>query len=86
MTTLLTPEQHLQLEQHGDKPVPMLDPVNQKAYVLVPSELFDRLRAFLDEGFDIRDTDAAQETALAQVWDDPALDVYNTWTDSQVQE
>jgi hypothetical protein len=34
----------------------------------------DRLN---EESFDIRETYAAQETALAKVWDDPALDVYN---------
>jgi hypothetical protein len=30
-----------------------------------------------EEPFDIRDTYAAQSAALAEIWDDPALDVYN---------
>ena len=30
-----------------------------------------------DPPFDIRETYAAQEGALAKIWDDSALDVYN---------
>lgn len=85
MPTLLTPEQHSELEQHGDQPVPVLDPVNQKLYFLVPDAVFQRLRAVFDEAFDIRETYAAQESALLKVWDDPALDVYNDWVDSEAQ-
>jgi hypothetical protein len=47
-------------------------------YVIIAGDLFNRVRPlFADDAFDIRETYPAQEAALAQVWDDPALDVYN---------
>ncbi len=80
MATQLTHEQHAILEQHGDKPMPFVDPVDQKVYFLVAGDLFERFRAlFNDDDFDIRETYAAQDAALAKVWDDPALDVYNDY-------
>ena len=85
MTANLTIEQHAELEQHGNQPMPILDPVNQKTYFLVPGELFERLRALLtNEPFDIRETYAAQEAAFSEIWDDPALDVYNDFDDSKL--
>ena len=36
MVTQLTHEQHAILEQHGDKPMPLVDPADQKVYFLVP--------------------------------------------------
>ena len=79
MATRLTIEQHAEVEQNGDAPVQLIDPVTQKVYFLVSGEMFALLRSLLDEStpFDIRETYAAQEQALADVWDDPALDVYN---------
>jgi hypothetical protein len=77
MPTQLTMEQHADLEQHGDKPVPVVDPVNQKVYFLVAGEMYHRLKCLFDEEpFDIRETYVAQEQAFAKIWDDPALDVY----------
>ncbi len=78
MTTQLTSEQRQDLEQHGNHPVPVIDPVTKAVYFLVAGDLFERCKVlFDDEPFDIRETYAAQEAALAKVWDDPALDVYN---------
>jgi len=37
------------------------------------------LRSLFESGFDIRDTYAAQDEALAKVWNDPELDVYNNY-------
>ena len=84
MTMQLTPAQHADLERHGAQPMPVVDPVNQKSYVLIAGDLFERVRALLDDSpFDIRETYAAQEAALAKVWDDPALDVYNEDADRE---
>ena len=78
MSIQLTPAQHADLEQHGNTPMPVIDPVNQKAYVLIASDLFERVKALVsDAPFDIRETYSAQEAALAKIWDDPALDAYN---------
>jgi hypothetical protein len=76
----LSKDQRDELAQRAGEPVRVVDPATQKEYVIVPIDLFDRVRALLgDEQFDIRETYAAQETALAKVWDDPALDVYNDY-------
>ncbi len=78
MATQLTTEQRNDLEQHGNHPVPVVDPVTNAVYFLVAGNLFERCKVlFDDEQFEISETYVAQEQALAKVWDDPALDVYN---------
>ena len=78
MAINLTTEQHTELEQLGTKPMQVVDPVNQKIYFVVSKELFERVRGLFEQDpFDISETYRAQEAALAEVWDDPALDVYN---------
>lgn len=81
MATQLTHEQHVLLEQHGDKPMPLVDPVDQKVYFLVAGDLFERFRAlFNDDDFDVRETYAAQsEVAGKAGWDDPEMDVYDDY-------
>ena len=80
MATRLTPQQHADLEQHGHKPMPVVDPIDQKVYFIVSGDFFERFKnLFDDEPFDVRETYAAQAAALAKVWDDPALDVYNDY-------
>ncbi len=81
MATLLTSQQRDDLQQHGDKPMPVIDPVTHKVYVLLAGDIFERFKALLDdEPFDVRDTYAAQSaTAGAAGWDDPAMDVYDNY-------
>ncbi len=80
MATELSQEQQRELEEHGGKPIEVVHPGTQKVYVLIDGEIYEKLRPLLDEGaFDIRETYAAQESALAKVWDDPELDVYNDY-------
>jgi hypothetical protein len=78
--TTLTPEQAGELQQQGDRPLKVVDPETQKVYFIIAGDLFERLRPLFDDGeFDIRETYSAQEAALAKVWDDPELDVYNDY-------
>lgn len=80
MSAVLSKEQQQQLAEHGDKPIQVVDPASQKVYFIIAGELFDRLRPLFDEDeFDIRETYPAQEAALAKVWNDPELDVYNDY-------
>ena len=81
MATLLTSQQRDDLQQHGDKPMPVIDPVTHKVYVLLAGDIFERFKALLDdEPFDVRDTYAAQSaTAGAAGWDDTAMDVYDNY-------
>ena len=80
MPTTLTNEQRSDLQQHGNQPVQVVDPVTNAVYFIVAGDVFERFKAvFNDEPFDIRETYSAQNAALAKVWDDPALDVYNDY-------
>ncbi len=78
MATPLSNEQQQDLRQHGNQPVPVVDPDTNAVYFLVTGELFERFKALLtEEPFNVTETYAAQDVALAKVWDDPALDIYN---------
>ena len=77
MTVELSKELREELAQHGDRPMRLVNPDTQQVYVLLEAEVFERVKALLsDDGFDVRDTYAAQDAALAKVWDDPELDAY----------
>ncbi|MDA1051929.1 MAG: hypothetical protein O3C40_15795 [Planctomycetota bacterium] len=57
--------------------LPQPVPMPQRVYVLLEADVFERVKALLsDDAFDVRDTYAAQDAALAKVWDDPELDAY----------
>jgi hypothetical protein len=78
--TLLSSEQQQALASQGGRPIEVVHPGTQQVYVLIAGDVYERLRSLVDaEVFDIRDTYAAQSAALAKVWDDPALDVYNEY-------
>ena len=60
------------------QPVQVEDEQTHRQYVLLPLEVYQRVRSiFRNDEFDISDTYAAQDEALAKVWDDPELDVYD---------
>jgi hypothetical protein len=81
MATILSKEQQYELEQRGGKPIEVVHPDTQKVYVLIDGEMYNRLRALLDdEPFDLRETYAAQSAAAgAAGWDDPEMDVYDDY-------
>ncbi len=47
--TAITPEQRLAIEQAGDRPVPLTDPATNESFVLLRADVFDRVKALLDE-------------------------------------
>ena len=58
----------------------MEDEQTSKRYVLLPLEVYQRVgTVFAGGDFDISDTYAAQDEALAAVWDDPELDAYDNY-------
>jgi len=81
MVTKLTTEQRDDLNQHGNKPVPVIDPVTNAVYFLVSSDIFDRLRdVFGDEAADVRETYASQSAVAGRAgWDDPEMNVYDNY-------
>jgi len=75
----LTAEQSqaLQTEQN---PARVRDPETNATYVLVPSDVYDRVRALLEE--DDNQFVRAMYPYVMEVfgregWDDPAMDIYN---------
>ena len=81
MASKLTSEQRHDLQQHGNKPVPVVDPETKAVYFLVSSDLFERVRGVIgDDVLDIRETYAAQSAVAAQTgWDDPEMDAYDNY-------
>lgn len=52
--------------------------MTRKFYYVVAGDWYARLRPPIEDiPFDVIETYAAQEQALAKVWDDPELDIYN---------
>lgn len=45
----LTPEQRQEIEKSGDQPVRIEDPQTHAKYVIVKEEVYDRIRALLEE-------------------------------------
>lgn len=87
MATNLTPQQRDELRQHGNQPVPVIDPETKAVYFLVTGEVFERLKRFLgDESMSPEDAYAAQSAvAGAAGWDDPEMDVYDHYDENKSQ-
>ena len=79
MTPKLTDEMREALRDKSRQPVQVEDEQTHTRYVLLPLDVYQRVRMIFEEDFDISDTYAAQDEALAKVWDDPELDVYNDY-------
>jgi hypothetical protein len=81
MTTQITDEQRHAIEQQHGGPVYVVDPTTEKSYVLLAQEVYQRVRAIVEnESIDVSNLYAAQERALSAAgWDDPQLDAYNDY-------
>lgn len=81
MTLKLTAEMREALQQRPGQPVTVEDEQTHMNYVLVPLHVFERVRALLvDDAFGPADAYAAQSAAAgAAGWDDPEMDVYNSY-------
>lgn len=87
MATNLTQQQRDDLRDHGNQPVPVIDPETKAVYFLVAGEVFERLKGLLtDEAMSPEDAYAAQSAvAGAAGWDDPAMDVYDRYDENKSQ-
>jgi hypothetical protein len=75
---VLSDEQVLILQNGGHDLHEVINPRTSEQFVLVRREVYDRLRALLDEDFAAEDAFRAQITSAAAAgWEDPALDIYN---------
>ena len=76
MIVPLSEAQQREVAREGDVPVEAIDPTTQKVYFLVTAEIFERVKSLLSSGFDVCETYAAQDAALAKIWGDSELDAY----------
>ncbi len=81
MATSLSVEQQQALAKSPGEPLEVVDEASQTRYILLREDQFARVRALLaGDDFDVRDTYAAQTSALSAAgWDDPDLDIYNNY-------
>ena len=81
MSISLSAEQRQAVVEHPGEPVDVVDELSRARFVLLPAELFERIKSLLaaDE-CDVSETYPAQSAALAAAgWDDPQLDIYNDY-------
>jgi hypothetical protein len=76
----LTPEQHQAIIQLGAEPARAIDPATQVEYILVPAEVYDRLKGLLaaDGQWQADAYQAAMEVFGRDGWNDPQMDVYDS--------
>jgi hypothetical protein len=75
--TAITPEIRQAIEEAGEQPVELTDPVTNSVYIIVRAEVYRRMRNSCDE-FDIREAyPMMDQVAAREGWDDPSMDVYN---------
>src|SRR5689334_11146177 len=73
--TQLTPEQRQLIEQAGDRPVRLEDPVTNQAYVIVRADVYERVRDVLEpaSALDLKVPEAIRRSQEAFFRDLPAL-------------
>ena len=74
----LTEEQRLALHQ-DQKPSRILDAGTNTVYVLLPMDVYDRLRGVLGDEDDLSATYPALDRAFAKGWSDPKMDDYDRY-------
>lgn len=79
MTPKLTDEMREALRADPRQPVQVEDEQTHAQYVLLPLEVYKRVRSIVADELVISHTYAAQDESLAKVWDDPELDVYDNY-------
>jgi len=81
MSLELTEEERREVRQADRNPVRLTDPETRQEYVLLPADVYDRLKSLL---YDDRDFDPAMGYALAdevmkEDWDDPKMAEYDRY-------
>ena len=77
----LTIEQRQAVAQQGETPLRAVDPDTHTTYVLIPEEIYIRVKALLNEEEGnqfLRDIyPHVMEVFGREGWDDPTMDIYN---------
>ncbi|HET6573049.1 MAG TPA: hypothetical protein VFG68_05565 [Fimbriiglobus sp.] len=77
-TPTLTDEQSRAVAAQPGEPLRLIDPVTNRAYVLLRADLYDKVRELL-QGFSPPDAYPAIDRAFATGWDDPRMDDYDRY-------
>lgn len=75
----LTDEQQQALANNGEEPLRLVDVKTDTTYVLLPADVYDRLKALFQEDPVTREEQLyfLREAGKRAGWNDPAMDVYN---------
>lgn len=81
MTPKLTDEMRDELKRQAGQPVTIEDDLTHVRHVLLPFDVYERVRAvFDDDTFDIAETYATQcQVAGGAGWDDPEMKIYDNY-------
>ena len=77
----LTKAQHDELGSNGQESARVLDPITNTQYVLLRSDLYERLRALVEDDFHVSDAYAAIDEAFADGWNHPKMSDYDRYED-----
>ncbi len=82
MAAKISEELRREIAREKGAPVHLVDMEQQKEYVLIPAEVYNRVRALFGgaDPFDIRETYAVQDRVAEEAWshpDDAAYDQYD---------
>ena len=82
----LTEEQRQELRQANGREVRLLDPEAGREYVILPAELFDRVKSLLYDDGDWTPEEQLRllaESGKRAGWDDPEMDVYDSYDENR---
>jgi hypothetical protein len=79
--TAMTPELRRAIEEAGESPPRVVDPVTNTDYVLLRADVYERLRALIepDDGLGPREISSLMWEAMKGDWDDPKMDDYDDY-------
>ena len=88
MTLTLSDELRQALSEQVDRPIEVIDPGTNLAYILISREQYDRLRPLFEE---VPVTAEEQRNLLRDAgrragWDDPVMDAYDRYDEARSQQ
>jgi hypothetical protein len=88
MAAQLSEELRREIEQHGDRPIELVDPTTNKVYLLISREQYDRLRpVFEDEPLSVLEQrELLRQAGRRAGWDDPEMDAYDDYDECRAQK
>jgi hypothetical protein len=80
----LTEEQWRAVQQGGESPSTIVDPVTQIRYVLLRKDVYDRLQELLDDDWPPEERlRLLAESGRRAGWDEPEMDGYDNYDESR---